>query len=137
MSRRLAGGARARLPGPTPASFSYAERAIDNDTSVGELGFRVAWDWGAPASFACVARGDVALFLCEDGQGSPGTWIFMDVDDVDLLHAEYRANGAKIVQPPTNFSWGRREMNVEDLDGHRLRLAGPPTGPSDGVLLAE
>ena len=61
----------------------------------------------------------------------------MDVDDVDLLHAEYRANGAKIVQTPTNFSWGRREMNVEDLDGHRLRLAGPPNGPSDGVLLAE
>jgi hypothetical protein len=45
--------------------------------------------------------------------------------------------GAIIRQAPANFPWGLREMNVEDLDGHRLRLGSEATGPVDNVALNE
>ena len=32
---------------------------------------------------------------------------------------------------------GMREMNVADLDGHRLRIGSEATGPADGVVLNE
>ncbi len=98
-----------------------------------QLGFQLAWDWGAPPTFACVSRGDVCLFLCEQDQGMPGTWLFVDVGDVDRLYDEYKAAGADVVQPPTDRPWGRREMIVGDRDGHRLRFASEPTGKVPGA----
>lgn len=104
---------------------------------VGVLGFEKAWDWGEPPTFACVTRDDVCLFFCEDAQGQPGTWLSVFVEDVDALHEEYVASGANVRQPPTNFSWGMREMNVEDPDGHRLRFGHTTDAPPDGVPLCE
>lgn len=115
--------------------FRVDNMRISIDYYVKQLGFQLAWDWGVPPTFACVKRGDVALFLCEGSQGTRGNWLFIDVDDVDRLHDEYKVRGVKIVQPPTNFSWGRREMNVEDPDGHRFRFASEPTGEPEGVPL--
>jgi urea transport system ATP-binding protein len=45
--------------------------------------------------------------------------------------------GAILRQAPLNYPCGLREMNVEELDGHRLRLRSEATGPADGVALAE
>ena len=42
-------------------------------------------------------------------------WMFIFVENVDALYEEYQASGAIIRQKPTNFSWGVREMNIEDL----------------------
>jgi len=86
------------------------------------LGFEVAWQWGEPATFAAVRSGNVDVFFCEGCQGQSGTHIMVFVDDVDTLHDEYRRRGAKITRPPTDEPWGMREMWVEDLDGHVLRL---------------
>jgi uncharacterized glyoxalase superfamily protein PhnB len=55
------------------------------------------------------------------------------VDDVDTLYEELRDRKADIRQPPTNFEWGVREMNVADPDGHRLRFSSASDQPSDGV----
>ncbi|MCG8595000.1 MAG: ankyrin repeat domain-containing protein [Kiloniellales bacterium] len=104
---------------------------------VEKLGFQKEWDWGTPPGFACVHRDDVRIFLCQDGQGAPGMWISIFVHDVDALHEDYKRKGAIIRQAPTDFPWGVREMNVEDLDGHRLRLGSDATGPGDGVPLNE
>jgi len=111
-----------------PASIGYY---------VEKLGFEKEWDWGTPPTFACVRRDDVRIFLCQEVQGHPGTWMSIFIDDVDALYEDYKRSGAIIRQPPTNFPWGTREMNVEDLDGHRLRIGSDATGPSDGVALAE
>lgn len=111
-----------------PASIDYY---------VGKLGFRKAWDWGSPPTFAEMQRDAVRIFLCEGAQGAPGMWVSIFVQDVDALHADYARRGAIIRQAPTNFPWGLREMNVQDLDGHRLRLGSPATGPSDEVGLEE
>jgi uncharacterized glyoxalase superfamily protein PhnB len=96
------------------------------------LGFTKNWDWTDEGhdepNFASVIRGDVNVFLCQGGQGSPGMWIYLTIhltDDIDRLHREYELSGAKIVQAPTDKPWGNREMLVEDPDGHVLRIGAP------------
>jgi ankyrin repeat protein len=111
-----------------PASLAYY---------VEKLAFEKDWEWGDPPTFASVHRDKVTIFLCEGGQGAPGTWMSIFVQDVDALHDEYRARGVIIRQAPTNFPWGTREMNVEDLDGHRFRIGSDATGPADDVDLNE
>jgi len=81
------------------------------------LGFRI----GFHEAIASVSRGGCALFLVEGDQGNPGSWVWVGVSDVDLVHAEYLRSGARIRQPPTNFPWAC-EMQVEDLDGNVLRV---------------
>ena len=98
---------------------------------VNVLGFKKDWDWGNPPTFAAVSRDKVSIFFCEGGQGHPGTWLSIFVEDVDALHEEYKASGATIRQPPTNFPWGMREMNIEDPDGHRLRMGTETSQASD------
>ena len=104
---------------------------------VGALGFKNDWEWGEPPSFASVSRGKMHIFFCQGGQGHAGTWMWVPVENVDALYEEFRANGATTRQPPTNFPWGSRELNVEDIDGHRIRFASDATGASDGTPLAE
>ena len=101
------------------------------------LGFKQDWDWGDPPTFASVSRDDVCIFFCQGAQGQSGTWMSIFVEDVDALYEDYQAKGAIIRQAPTNFSWGIREMNIEDLDGHRLRIGASTNAPSDGVDLCE
>jgi len=105
--------------------------AASMDYYVNKLGFTKKWDWGDPPTFGCVSRGKVDIFFCEGGQGRPGMWMSVFLDDVDGLFEEYRASGAIIRQPPTNMPWGTREMNIEDPDGHRFRMGSDATGPAD------
>lgn len=105
-----------------PASIDYY---------VNKLGFTKRWDWGDPPTFGCVGRDKVSIFFCEGAQGQPGTWMMIFLDNVDELYRELTERGAKVLKPPTNMPWGTREMNVEDPDGHRLRLGSDSTGPAD------
>lgn len=105
--------------------------AVSMDYYVKKLGFTKKWDWGTPPTFGCVTRGKIQIFFCEGGQGQPGVWMSIFLDDVDALHEEYKKSGAIIRQPPTNMPWGVREMNVQDPDGHRLRMGSDSTGPVD------
>lgn len=105
--------------------------AASMDYYIQKLGFRKKWDCGTPPTFGCVERGGVAIFLCEGGQGQPGTWMSIFLNDVDALHDEYKSSGAKVVHSPVNMPWGTREMHVEDLDGHRLRMGSDATGPAE------
>ena len=97
------------------------------------LGFEIAWSWSdhdafdAPQAptFACVCRGDISIFLCEQDQGKPGAWVCLNVADRDALmtlHAEYAAAGACIDEPPEDRSWGMCEMLVRDPDGNVFRI---------------
>lgn len=105
--------------------------AASMDYYVHKLGFSKKWDWGNPPTFGCVTRGKVQIFLCQGAQGQPGVWMSIFMDDVDTLYEEYKNSGAIIRLPPTNLPWGTREMNVEDLDCHRLRMGSDATGPAD------
>jgi predicted enzyme related to lactoylglutathione lyase len=111
--------------------FNVKNLAASMEYYINKLGFEKKWDSGKPPTFGCVGRGKALIFLCEGAQGRPGMWISIFLKDVDALYAEYRKRGATITQPPMNFPWGHREMLVEDLDKHRLRMTGDPTGPPD------
>jgi uncharacterized glyoxalase superfamily protein PhnB len=120
--------------GATPI-LNVKNFAASIDYYVNKLGFEKKWDWGDPPEFGCVARGKVEIFLCEGGQGQSGTWMSIFMDDVEELYQEYLKSGAIIRQAPTNYPWGVREMNVEDLDGHRFRMSSEATGPPDAPFL--
>jgi uncharacterized glyoxalase superfamily protein PhnB len=42
------------------------------------------------------------------------------VTDIDRLHSELQDLGSPIEVPPTDFSYGMREMSVRDPDGNRI-----------------
>lgn len=71
------------------------------------------------------------IFFCEGGQGSRGIWMSIFLDDVSALHEEYKVSGAIIREPPRNMPWGTLEMNIEDLDGNRIRMGSDATGSFD------
>lgn len=89
------------------------------------LGFRMDWTDGSPPDFGAVTRGETQIFMCQKCQGHAGSWMFVMVPDVDAVHAELKKRGARIKAAPDNKPWGVREMQVVDLDGNVLRIAGP------------
>jgi catechol 2,3-dioxygenase-like lactoylglutathione lyase family enzyme len=103
------------------------------------LGFERPWSWGEPATFGGVhTPGGYEIQFCQDGQGQPGTWFSVWVDDVDALHGRYAAADVDIRQPPTTFPWRVREMNVADPDGHRIRFStGVHVAPPDSPPLVD
>ena len=119
----------------TPTAFRAAtpilnvasvEDSIEHYTDV--LGFELHWDWSndePDKTFASIVNGAVEVFLCERCQGGDETWVYYNVADVDALHERYRASGAEITEAPADRPWGMREMLVEDLDGHVLRIGQP------------
>lgn len=95
-------------------------KSIEYYTAV--LGFKLDWRDDDGNSFASVSRDNCHLFLSAGDQGNLGSWMWIGVSDVDLLHDELRSKGARIRTPPANFPWGSREMHVEDPDGNVLRF---------------
>ncbi len=93
------------------------------------LGFQDVFHWSdedaPPWTFALVRRGNFSVYLCQQAQGGPGMWIYLNLaslEDLAALSQEYQAHAAKIIEPPTDKVWAMREMLVEDLDGHILRI---------------
>jgi catechol 2,3-dioxygenase-like lactoylglutathione lyase family enzyme len=87
------------------------------------LGFRSA-EWGSD-DFTSVNREGAAIYLCRGGQGLTGTWVWIGVNDVQLLYEEYRSSGATVRHAPRNYPWAL-EFHVEDPDGHVLRFGSEP-----------
>jgi uncharacterized glyoxalase superfamily protein PhnB len=95
------------------------------------LGFSLDWDAGPMIS---VSRDGKSIMLCERAQGQPGAWLWIGVEDADALFAEFSRKGAHIRSPPQNFSWAY-EFQLEDPDGHVLRIGSEPKGGvADGVF---
>src|SRR3712207_4354520 len=85
------------------------------------LGFTRDWGGDREGSIiASVSRDGRAIMLCSHGQGRPGAWVWIGVEDVVPLYEALKSRGAKIVLPLTNYSFAY-EMRVEDPDGNVLR----------------
>jgi catechol 2,3-dioxygenase-like lactoylglutathione lyase family enzyme len=87
------------------------------------LGFSVAFTYREPVVYAGVERGSLLIHLQaasetarQPGQGS----VYAFVDDVDALHGELAARGARIVKPPQTYDYGMRDFDIRDLDGNQL-----------------
>ncbi len=98
-----------------------------------KLGFTSKW---RSDIFANVCRGKCQLFLSQGDQGAGRAWVWISVEDVDTLFAEYQAAGARLRHPPTNYGWAC-EMQVEDLDGNILRMGSEPKDEPLGEWLDE
>jgi len=94
------------------------------------LGFDSTWTWGDPPSFGGANCGGVSLMFClqpELAAQVAGHQHWKKIEDADELYAKHKASGAKIVEEIGDRPWGAREYVVEDLNGYRLRFAGPPS----------
>lgn len=83
----------------------------------------------ADPSYLSLVRGGARLHLssfCDDGV--PGSLVYLQVDDVDALYAEFQARHVPIDLPPTNQTWGNREMFVRDPDRNKIVFVTPLTG---------
>jgi uncharacterized glyoxalase superfamily protein PhnB len=51
---------------------------------------------------------------------------YIEVDDVDAVHARAVQSGTEVLKPPTDEPWGRREVALRSPDGHRYMVANTP-----------
>jgi predicted enzyme related to lactoylglutathione lyase len=87
------------------------------------LGFHLE-PWSDP-QFGAIGRDGAGIYLCADGQGQAGTWVWIGVHDIVPIHERCLALGAEIVMAPRNFPHAR-EFHVRDPDGHILRFGSEP-----------
>ncbi len=93
------------------------------------LGFTEQWRAGDTAG---MVRDGHAVYLTDGEQGQLGGWVWIGVENLDAIHAEYVANGASIIMPPTEYPWAR-EFRVEDPDGNVLRIGGAPADDGEST----
>jgi catechol 2,3-dioxygenase-like lactoylglutathione lyase family enzyme len=85
------------------------------------LGFTVTFQYGEPAFYTCLCRDEVAIHLRAGTRWTPGNGaIAVFVKDVDAVHDEMIARGAKVLKPPQDYDYGMRDFDVADPDGNQL-----------------
>lgn len=87
------------------------------------IGFEVTFEYGAPLSYACLCRDEVALHLLAAARtkrlpGQGGLCIF--VRDVDRLYAELSGRGARLINQPQDRHYGMRDFEAVDADGNQV-----------------
>jgi catechol 2,3-dioxygenase-like lactoylglutathione lyase family enzyme len=105
------------------AVFAVRDVGVSLGFFLGRLGFREHFRLGDPPSYAIVERDAVSIHLMpasEAPEGGGRSSIYVFVSDIDRLHSELQDLGCPIEVPPTDFSYGMREMSVRDPDGNRI-----------------
>lgn len=98
------------------------------------LGFTSNQIWGEPPCFCMPHRDGLTIMLKEiedktrvqPNGGSDGkSWdAYIWVHDADVLFAEFKAKGARVVYEPTDRPfYGNREFAICDLDGYVIAFA--------------
>jgi uncharacterized glyoxalase superfamily protein PhnB len=87
-----------------------------------KLLFEKLWDWEEPPTFGAVKLGRVEIFFSQGGQGHPGTWLSIFVDDVDDYYEQIKKLGAEVIYGPKDEPWGVREIHVRDPNQHVIRF---------------
>lgn len=90
------------------------------------LGFSLAWEHRFEADFPLymqLKRSGLTLHLSEHhGDATPGSAVFIPVEDIDTLHQELQAKKYKYAKPAIEtVDWGRL-LQVTDPFGNRLRF---------------
>ncbi len=91
------------------------------DFYVNRLGFSHQFSWGDPPVFAGVGLDKVTLHLQKNNSDSKGaSEVAFIVDNADELFAFHKANGAEVVEPIEDRSYGIRDYMIKDMDGNYL-----------------
>jgi catechol 2,3-dioxygenase-like lactoylglutathione lyase family enzyme len=90
------------------------------------LGFKLDWEHRFEANFplyAQVKRSNLTLHLSEHhGDATPGSTIFVRMQDIDALHQELIGKNYAYAKPSIqDLPWGR-VMEVADPFGNRIRF---------------
>lgn len=75
-----------------------------------------------PCYFGLTRDGATIHLSSFSGDGVAGGIVYLLVEDVDALYAEFAGRGVSVGLEPTDQTWGNREMYVEDPDGNSLRF---------------
>lgn len=88
------------------------------------LGFTT---WWSGEGWHFLRRGTFMVMLgeCRDDRSAFETrnhsyFAYIDVENIDALHAELRSKDAQIVYEIGNKPWGQREFGIQTIDGHRI-----------------
>jgi catechol 2,3-dioxygenase-like lactoylglutathione lyase family enzyme len=106
----------------------HVAHAASAEAFYGRLGFVVEWRGQADETlpdpcYLSVVREGTRLHLSSfSGDSVAGAAVYLPVDAVDALHAEFTARSIPIAVEPTDQTWGAREMYVRDPDGNCLRF---------------
>lgn len=57
--------------------------------------------------------------------GDHSYFAYLEVEDIDRLHAEVTAKGAPLTKPLRDEPWGMREFGIRTADGHRIMFGRP------------
>ena len=91
------------------------------------FGFGIDWEHQFETDyplFISISSDSLHLFLSEHmGTGTDEADLYVYLEDVDALHTRLQAGKVVIQQQPTDQPWGVRDMQIRDLDGHRITFA--------------
>ena len=99
------------------------------------LGFKIdfehRFDANAPL-YMGISRDGVTVHLSEHhGDGTPGTTIRVEVDELEAYHADLVAKRYKYYRPGLqDQEWGLREMSVKDPFGNQIIFNRPIDRPA-------
>lgn len=88
-----------KFGGATPV-FRVQNLRASIEYDVNALGFKVNFEY---PDFASVSRDLCGIFLCVGDQGNPGTWVWIGVEDVEVLLEAPRPKGANVCHKPSNY----------------------------------
>jgi catechol 2,3-dioxygenase-like lactoylglutathione lyase family enzyme len=89
------------------------------------LGFEVhevgdpGWRWYQRDACVILA-GECPDALAPAATGDHAYFAYIEVDDIDALHAELAARGIDTIKPLRDEPWRMREFGIRTVDGHRM-----------------
>jgi catechol 2,3-dioxygenase-like lactoylglutathione lyase family enzyme len=102
------------------AGLAIRDLAASIDFYTEKLGFKLAFPWGDPATFAGMNPGKVQIFLQKGTPNPRGSSVYFLVGDGDLLYEFHRANGVEVAQEIGDREYAIRDYVVRDLNGYHL-----------------
>jgi uncharacterized glyoxalase superfamily protein PhnB len=94
--------------------LAYDDVAKASDWLCRAFGFKERLRIGDHRAQLVFGDGAVILIRGTDARGA----VLVRVADADSHHARAKKSGARILEPPTDFPYGERQYNAEDLGGH-------------------
>lgn len=107
--------------------LAYADVAEASDWLCHAFGFRVRLRIGNHRAQLVYGNGALIVTELPDAEGRPHDTpaapkthsVLMRVEDAERHHEQAVKAGARILDPPTDYPYGERQYNAEDVGGHR------------------